>query len=93
MQIKEFLDTEKGYVLVKDTCKRSEDWIEVPKGAERLTSAGFFRDNLTYFSELSKEWHHDPRGWLGYEDVLWQRPQQPESLPFIDDEVQSINDQ
>ena len=42
MQIKEYLEKQvKGYVLVKDTCKRSEDWIEVPEGAECLTVCDF----------------------------------------------------
>lgn len=100
--MKEFLDTEKGYVLVKDTCKRSEDWIEVPEGAEICT---LLEEYLIFWKGTkNKRPHYDD--WLEcnytvddylneYKDtkIVWQRPQQPESLPFIDDEVQSINDQ
>lgn len=107
MKIKEYLDTEKGYVLVKDTCKRSEDWIEVPDDAElyaksKESSYAFFAKNngetLSTFSSFHKnEWHKEStlrieNIHINY-DILWQCPQQPESLPFIDDEVQSINDQ
>lgn len=100
--MKEYLDTEKGYVLVKDTCKRSEDWIEVPEGAELCT---LLEEYLIFWKGTkNKRPHYDD--WLEcnytvddylneYKDaeIVWQRPQQPESLPFIDDEVQSINDQ
>ena len=105
MQIKEFLDTEKGYVLVKSTCKRSEDWIEVPGWAQLLSTDGngngliFWKDGLNLIIDLNDELAN------GYESfsmfcseyprckILWQRPQQPESLPFVDDEVQILNDQ
>ena len=100
--MKEYLDTEKGYVLVKDTCKRSEDWIEVPEGAELCT---LLEEYLIFWKgKKNKRPHYDD--WLEcnytvydylnqYKDtkIVWQRPQQPESLPFVDDEVQSINDQ
>lgn len=101
MQIKEFLDTEKGYVLVKDTCKRSEDWIEVPDGAieARLNNSGsinFINSDSDYMNrETCGAWvstHRFRHDQFGHK-IIWQRPQQPESLPFIDDEVQSINDQ
>ena len=103
--MKEYLDTEKGYVLVKDTCKRSEDWIEVPEGAEQLTKCGlelvFWKDNgnFSWHTKNSTEWDDNIKHQLttlnmyGMEHIVWQRPQQPESLPFVDDEVQSINDQ
>ena len=100
--MKEYLDTEKGYVLVKDTCKRSEYWIEVPEGAALCT---LLEEYLIFWKGTkNKRPHYDD--WLEcnntvdnylkqYKDakIVWQRPQQPESLPFIDDEVQSINDQ
>lgn len=101
MQIKEFLDTEKGYVLVKDTCKRSEDWIEVPECAEVCTLLEEFL--IFWKGTNNKRPHYDD--WLECNHtvydylkqykrakIVWQRPQQPESLPFIDDEVQSLND-
>ena len=109
MQIKEFLDTEKGYVLVKDTCKRSEYWIEVPEGANLLTGFNGEKNYLFWIDKESEKcFDTDNRfGWWIYgvntlDDyinnhndciILWQRPQQPESLPFIDDEAQSLNDQ
>ena len=111
MQIKEFLDTEKGYVLVKDTCKRSEDWIEVPEGAECLTVCEdddknkwylFWRGDCKFCVGYDNDWYDFGSvssmteyldAWDGSARIVWQRPQQPESLPFIDDEVQSINDQ
>ena len=105
MQIKEYLDTEKCYVLVKDTCKRSEDWIEVPDGAQLLTidNGGyktFWNGDNSINVGYETEWREPDDGVFdfsryaeyGYK-TLWQRPQQPESLPFVDDEVQSINDQ
>ena len=95
--MKEYLDTEKGYVLVKDTCKRSEDWIEVPDGAESacfysVTNSIEFYKKDSYFHKHDLEWRHCYSNMVTG-DIVWQRPQQPESLPFIDDEVQSINDQ
>ena len=104
MQIKEYLDTEKCYVLVKDTCKRSEDWIEVPDGAQLLTidNGGyktFWNGDNSINVGYETEWREPDDGVFdfsryaeyGYK-TLWQRLQ-PESLPFIDDEAQSINDQ
>lgn len=111
MQIKEFLDTEKGYVLVKDTCKRSEDWIEVPDGAECLTVCDdedknkwylFWRGDCKFCVGYDNDWYDFGSvssmteyldAWDGSARIVWQRPQQPEPLPFVDDEVQSINDQ
>ena len=100
--MKEYLDTGKGYVLVKDTCKRSEYWIEVPEGAGLCT---LLEEYLIFWKGTkNKRPHYDD--WLEcnhtvddylneYKDakIVWQRPQQPESLPFIDDELQSLNDQ
>lgn len=104
MQIKEFLEKQaNGYVLVKDTCKRSEDWIEVPDGAELYVYFNEFDRHNFYkcgFSAIWQDdgyWDNDMSDYIEYckkdGTILWQRPQQPESLPFIDDEVQSINDQ
>lgn len=82
--MKEYLDTAKNYTYVQDTAKRSEDWIEIPEGAN------FYMQN-TMSEEFS--FHKD----LIRNDfllVLWQRPTQPEELPFIDDEpLQSLNNQ
>ena len=110
--MKEFLEKQAiGYVLVKDTCKRSEDWIEVPEGAECLTVCEdedknkwylFWRGDCKFCVGYDNDWY-DFGGvssmteyldaWDGSARIVWQRPQQPESLPFVDDEVQSLNDQ
>ena len=96
--MKEYLEKQaNGYVLVKDTCKRSEDWIEVPDGAESAcfysgsNSIEFYKKD-SYFDKHDLEWCHCYSNMITG-DLVWQRPQQPESLPFVDDEVQSINDQ
>ena len=81
--------------------------IEVPDGAELYAKSKdseyvfFAKDNggtLSTFSSFHKnEWHKEStlKIWnihINY-DILWQRHTKPESLPFVDDEVQSINDQ
>ena len=102
--MKEYLEKQaNGYVLVKDTCKRSEDWIEVPDGAEmyvyfnELDNHYFYKDGFSAIWQDDGYWDNDMSDYIKYckkdGTILWQRPQQPESLPFIDDEVQSINDQ
>lgn len=59
--MKEFLDTEKLYTYVKDTAKRSEDWIEIPEGM-----------NFAYKNEFSV---HFTKLEMGYRDsiIVWQR--------------------
>lgn len=109
--MKEFLEKQaNGYVLVKDACKRSEDWIEVPEGAECLTLWEvdnksvcylFWRGNhrfcVGFFDRWAESGFKSIKEYInasnGAARIVWQRPQQPESLPFVDDEVQSINDQ
>ena len=110
--MKEYLEKQaNGYVLVKDTCKRSEDWIEVPNGAECLTVCDdedknkwylVWRGNCKFCVGFDNDWHDCGDvlsmaeyldAWDGSARIVWQRPQQPESLPFVDDEVQSINEQ
>lgn len=62
----------------------------------------FWRGNCKFCVGFDNDWHDfgDVLSMAGYLDawdgsarIVWQRPQQPESLPFVDDEVQSINDQ
>ena len=103
--MKEFLD--ENYVLqtLNSELKKPEGWIKVPDGAEQLTKYGlelvFWKDNgnFSWHTKNSTEWDDNIKHQLstlnmyGMEHIVWQRPQQPESLPFVDDEVQSINDQ
>lgn len=105
--MKEYLD--ENYVLqaLNSELKKPEGWIEVPEGAELYAKSKesayvfFAKDNgetLSTFSLFHKnEWYKESTLKIGNihinYDILWQRPQQPESLPFIDYEVQSINDQ
>lgn len=79
--MKEFLDTAKLYTYVKDTAKRSEDWIEIPSGADTYLelnkrNLAFYKDNFKY-CYLS-----DTEGWVktdGCSDAflhykaLWKR--------------------
>lgn len=68
----------------------------------------FYKNNgKSYFSKSDKAWQDDA-DWSMEDllnenhcedgidlshDILWQRPAQPEALPFIDDNPQSLNDQ
>lgn len=81
--------------------------IEVPDGAEYLINIKtgmprlpemFFRNKDGVFEVFFEKWkeaaYNTPKDYIDEGDiVLWQRYTQPESLPFVDDEVQSINDQ
>lgn len=90
-----------GYFLTKSV-DQVDDWIEVPDGAELCTLLEEFL--IFWKGTKNKRPHYDD--WLEcnhtvddylkqYKDakIVWQRHTQPESLPFIDDEVQGINDQ
>lgn len=106
---KEFLNANDNYNLVMLPEHAGDDersgLIEVPDGAEQLTKLGlelvFWKDNgnFSWHTENSTEWDDNIKHQLttlnmyGMQYIVWQRPQQPESLPFIDDEVQSLNDQ
>lgn len=73
------------HVVNVDEDAAGEDWIKVPAGAE-CCNAGriFYKDNgWTWYT--GKEWKKAEHGY-GSLPVKWQRPQQPEELPFIDDE-------
>ena len=79
--MKEWLNT-KTYEYKQAACAPcSDDWVEVPKGM-----------NFAYKDEFNV---HFTKMEMGYRDsfVIWQRPTQPEELPFIDDEPRSLNDQ
>lgn len=87
----------------------AEDWIEIPDGAEHLTKCNdhnddewllFWKGNCKFCVGHDKEWFNFESGvneylddWDGMAKIIWQRPTQPEALPFIDDEPQSLNEQ
>lgn len=95
--MKEFLDTAKLYTYVKDTAKRSEDWIEIPEGAELLTACGleliFWKNEgkLSFHVENSSEWDKAGNGLCdlnGYFDksvsIVWKREK-------VEVEVDNVN--
>lgn len=90
------------YALVK-TNSPKDGYIEVPDGAEMFVRFNEFDKHYFYkggFSEIWQDdgyWDNDMSDYIEYckkeSIVLWQRHTQPESLPFVDDDVQGINDQ
>ena len=103
MQYKEFLNANDNYNLVMLPEHAGDDersgLIEVPDGAEQLTKCGlelvFWKDNgnFSWHTKNSTEWDDNIKHQLstlnvyGIEHIVWQRYTQPESLPFVDDEV------
>lgn len=81
---KEFLNANDNYNLVMLPEHAGDDersgLIEVPKYAE-----------FAYKSQEVIFTTRDTGSYLG--ELVWQRYTQPESLPFVDDDVQSVNDQ
>lgn len=77
--MKEYLERQidGSYKLIK-AVNGEPDWIEVPEGANIL----WIEDGETWFTEQE----------VGYRSasILWQRPQQPEELPLIDDEPKTV---
>lgn len=99
-EMKEYLRKDnEGNLFLFEACEReaqelhARDWIEVPEGAtsyiypsvvaKRDNKAFFYKDGLNYFY-LMGQWCES--GIYHPEETLWQRPTQPESLPFVDDE-------
>lgn len=105
MKYKEFLNSKDGYKLVMLPEHAGDDeksgLIEVPDVAECLTideskTLTFWNGDESlnigiddYFYEQMNFKQYESHGY----SLLWQRHTQPEELPFIDDDVQSINDQ
>lgn len=86
----------------------AKDWISIPEGADFYVRSKVYEDNFffcmdnsgiieTFDTILKNSWHREstlktinlPNNY----DILWQRPTQPEALPFIDDNPQSLNEQ
>ena len=102
MKYKEFLNMKNGYTLEILPEHAGDDkesgLIEVPDGAESAlkfdSGISFYKDNgKKCFSGLRpiKNVWEDCRIPFNvicdYAEIIWQRPTQPEELPFIDDEV------
>ena len=85
MQYKEFLNANDNYNLVMLPEHAGDDersgLIEVP---DNMNYAYYTTQGIRFTSQDTSYF---------YGRCLWQRYTQPESLPFVDDEVQSINDQ
>ena len=102
MKYKEFLNTKNGYKLEILPEHAGDDkesgLIEVPEGAE---SALKFDSGISFYKDNGKKCFSGLRPirnvWedcripfnviCDYAEIIWQRPTQPEELPFIDDEV------
>lgn len=81
------------------------EWVEIPEGAEVLSTDGdgvglvFWKDGFNLVVGLDEYWDEIPKSFKDFFPmyprckVLWQRPTQPEALPFIDDNPQSLNEQ
>lgn len=95
------------YKLVDHDCQGRA--IEIPEGADCLTSCNnvliFWKgQNYSFDLEDDEDWVHYADGSMTldyYSDfykengvvILWQRPTQPEDLPFIDDEPMTMENQ
>lgn len=85
--------------------KPDGDWLVIPAGAESYNQYSEGQVNNTFFlrmigdnyyfanedNDYSWEWYAS--NLTGHEFALWVRPTQPEALPFIDDNPQSLNEQ
>lgn len=84
--MKEYLMPNRDYEYILTDAREglephAKDWISIPEGA-----------NYAYKDELNV---HFTKLEMGCRDLalIWIRLQQPEALPFIDDNPQSLNDQ
>lgn len=78
--MKEYLNTETYEYKLAHT-KPDGEWVEIPEWA----NYAYNNDQGVCFLK-SEIGHNHPL-------LIWKRPQQPEALPFIDDNPQSLNDQ
>lgn len=98
---KEFLNANDNYNLVMLPEHAGDDeksgLIEVPDGADKYVyfneydNANFYKGDFDAVWQDDEYWDHDMDDYKSYckkfSVVLWQRYIQPESLPFVDDEV------
>lgn len=87
--------------------QHDNNWIEVPEGAEKLLFSWINNNHKHFVSSDNKlmsvedimngdgYWYGNAQEYICSisPDIIWQRPQQPEDLPFINDKPKSINDQ
>lgn len=95
-QMKEYLVKQNDEYVLVNADKCPSGGIEVPEGSEIATISieneiQFWRNNgISWWSKRDKLWkellslnHHIE---CSGHKIIWQRPTQPEELPFIDDE-------
>lgn len=78
--MKEYLNTETYEYKLANGMPEQGEWVRIPKNANYAGSVGhglFFSKEKEFISQ----------------HIVWVRPTQPEALPFIDDNPQSLNDQ
>lgn len=102
--MKEYLNTS-TYEYKQAHSKPDGDWVRIPDGAEVLSTDGdgnglvFWKDGFNLVVGLDEYWDEISQSFKDFFPmyprckVLWQRPTQPEALPFIDDNPQSLNEQ
>ena len=102
---KEYLvKTANGYSYTMASKSWSDNWIEIPEGAETAILGSenniYFWKSHLFTGGIHKNWinmesGYDANWYLNKCDgsrLLWQRHTHPEELPFVDDEP-SLNDQ
>jgi hypothetical protein len=102
--MKEYLNTE-TYEYKQTHTKPDGEWFEIPAGAKALSTDDkgkrliFWKDGFNFIVGLDDQWAETVTNFKEFLldsprcIALWVRPQQPEALPFIDDNPQSLNDQ
>ena len=102
--MKEYLNTE-TYEYKRSHTKPDGEWLEIPEGAQLLSTDGdgngliFWKDDFNLVIGLDDHWDKIHQSFNDFFltcprcKVLWQRPTQPEALPFIDDNPQSLCEQ
>lgn len=78
----EYLDSAKNYTYVQDTARRSEDWIEIPEGAEKARFYPRDSNGIEFENKFNQWWHDEENKWVDYIDlvnrddhsrIVWQR--------------------
>lgn len=85
--------------------KPDGDWVRIPEGAEALSTDGhgngliFWKDGFNFVVGMDEYWDETVTSFKEFLldcprcFALWVRPTQPEALPFIDDNPQSLSNQ